>query len=204
MTICYSFTELPCRLRHHRDLHLPRCSALASHRSLLNLPRTALTIQFITTIPKAKPRSSTLRLCLQHMGQIRRWKPSITMLSVLLSLVLAHGPLVKIVRTVASAERRTVGSDCQRSHQSAARRSQWSFIWRRLVRHLAALIAGSKLARQLGPPKQVCQDLGSPVPVGLADKTVRRVSSLRPSAASLRYQRSVKNTATVILHCTLR
>lgn len=106
-----------------------------------------------------------------------------TMLSVLLSLVLAHGPLVKIVKTVASAERRTVGSDCQKSYQSAARRSQWSFI-RRLVRRLAALIAGSKLARQLGPPKQVCQDLGSSVPVELADETVGRVSSLRLSAAS--------------------
>jgi hypothetical protein len=178
MTICYSFTELPCRLRHHRDLHLPRCSALASHRSLLNLPRTALTIQFITTIPKAKPRSSTLRLCLQHMGQIRRWKPSITMLSVLLSLVLAHGPLVKIVRTVASAERRTVGSDCQRSHQSAARRSQWSFIWRRLVRHLAALIAGSKLARQLGPQSRY---------VKTSDHLYQSGLLIRPLGACLRY-----------------
>ena len=193
-TICCSFTKLPRRLRRHWGLHPPPCSAPASHRSSPNLPRTAPTIRQISTMAKAKLRSSTLRQCLRHMDQIRRRKPSKTLLSVLLSLALAHGPLDKIARSAASAERRTVRSGCPKSYQSAARGSQWSFIRRRFVERLAVLMAGSRPSQQLSPPKQVCQDLGSTALLGSSNHIARRMSTQPHCSAASHLIRAHRST----------
>lgn len=78
------------------------------------------------------------------------------MLSGQLSLGQAHGLVITITRTAAFVEQRTASSGCRRSCQSAAKGFQWSFIRRRSVSRLAALIARLKVPQQLNLANQVC------------------------------------------------